>query len=206
MDAEKTGKLIKELRTEKGLTQQELASRLKVSSTAVSKWENGKNLPDISLLEPLAETLGVSIYDIVKGKSPAQKEETEMAAETESEKGSADTAIKSVIGAAIDQRKKRTRRSIRILLVLCLLWLRILPAMVSGMTAQSPHCAMRSLQTGKRNRQTIYMYMRPRHRKICRNRCWSVTAPQRNSRHFFLCTRPSIRSTAEKVRIRILFI
>ena len=41
MDAEKTGKLIKELRTEKGLTQQELASRLKVSSTAVSKWENG---------------------------------------------------------------------------------------------------------------------------------------------------------------------
>ena len=123
MDAEKTGKLIRELRTEKGLTQQELASRLKVSSTAVSKWENGKNLPDISLLEPLAETLGVSIYDIVKGKSPAQKEETEMAAETESEMESADTAIKSVIGAAIDQRKKRTRRIIRIVLALALICL-----------------------------------------------------------------------------------
>ena len=90
MDAEKTGKLIKELRTEKNLTQQELASRLKVSSTAVSKWENGKNLPDISMLEPLAETLGVPIYDIVKGKSPAQKEETEMAAETASETNLAD--------------------------------------------------------------------------------------------------------------------
>ncbi len=123
MDAEKTGKLIKELRTEKGLTQQELAARLKVSSTAVSKWENGKNLPDISMLEPLAETLGVSIYDIVKGKSPAQKEETEMAAETASEKGSADAAIKSVIDAAIDQRKKRTRRIIRTVLALSLITL-----------------------------------------------------------------------------------
>lgn len=123
MDAEKTGKLIKELRTEKNLTQQELASRLKVSSIAVSKWENGKNLPDISMLEPLAETLGVSIYDIVKGKSSAQKEETEMAAETASEKGSADTAIKSVIDAAIDQRKKRTWRIIRTVLALSLITL-----------------------------------------------------------------------------------
>ena len=41
MDAAKTGKLIKELRMEKELTQQELASLLNVSSTAVSKWENG---------------------------------------------------------------------------------------------------------------------------------------------------------------------
>ena len=75
------------------------------------------------MLEPLAETLGVPIYDIVKGKSPAQKEETEMAAETESEKGSADTAIKSVIDAAIDQRKKRTRRIIRTVLALSLITL-----------------------------------------------------------------------------------
>ena len=44
MDAEKTGKLIRELRTEKGLTQKELASLLKVSPTAVSKWENGDSL------------------------------------------------------------------------------------------------------------------------------------------------------------------
>ncbi len=41
MDAKKTGKLIRELRTEKGLTQQDLASALHVSQTAVSKWENG---------------------------------------------------------------------------------------------------------------------------------------------------------------------
>ena len=122
MDAEKTGKLIRELRTEKALTQQELASLLKVSPTAVSKWENGKNLPDISMLEPLAETLGVSIYEIVMGKSTA-KEGAEMTAEEGGAKENADTAIKSVIDTTIDQRKKRTRRIIRILLALALLCL-----------------------------------------------------------------------------------
>ncbi len=123
MDAEKTGKLIRELRTEKGLTQQELASHLKVSPTAVSKWENGKNLPDISMLEPLAETLGVSIYDIVIGKSSAQKEGTDMPGDAECEKESADTAIKSLIDTTVQQRKKRARRIIRVVLTLALLCL-----------------------------------------------------------------------------------
>lgn len=72
MDAEKTGKLIKELRTEKGLTQQELASLLKVSPTAVSKWENGKNLPDISVMEAMAEILNVSCSEIISGERTPQ--------------------------------------------------------------------------------------------------------------------------------------
>lgn len=68
MDIIKTGNLIKELRTEKELTQKELAEKLNVSTAAVSKWENGKGFPDISLLEPLSAELGISITELVKGE------------------------------------------------------------------------------------------------------------------------------------------
>ena len=68
MDIEKTGKLIKGLRSEKGLTQKELAERLSVSTAAVSKWENGKGFPDISILEELSIELGISITELVKGE------------------------------------------------------------------------------------------------------------------------------------------
>ena len=68
MDIIKTGNLIKELRTEKGLTQKELAEKLNVSTAAVSKWENGKGFPDISILEPLSAELGISITELVKGE------------------------------------------------------------------------------------------------------------------------------------------
>ena len=111
MDAEKTGKLIKELRTEKGLTQKELASLLKVSPTAVSKWENGRNLPDISMLEPLAEALGVSIYELVMGKAAG----TAAAAASEgkeAKENDADTAIRSIITESIVQKKKSGRRHV----------------------------------------------------------------------------------------------
>ena len=59
MDIIKTGNLIKVLRTEKELTQKELAEKLNVSTAAVSKWENGKGFPDISILEPLSAELGI---------------------------------------------------------------------------------------------------------------------------------------------------
>ena len=68
MDIIKTGNLIKELRTEKELTQKELAEKLNISTAAVSKWENGKGFPDISLLEPLSAELGISITELVKGE------------------------------------------------------------------------------------------------------------------------------------------
>ena len=73
MDASKTGKLIRELRTEKGLTQQELASLLGVSPTAVSKWENGRGLPDISMLEPLVKVLQVTFAEIILGERAAHE-------------------------------------------------------------------------------------------------------------------------------------
>ena len=55
MDQEKIGKFILELRKEKGMTQQELATKIGITDRAISKWENGKGMPDISLMKPLCK-------------------------------------------------------------------------------------------------------------------------------------------------------
>ncbi|MEE1244395.1 MAG: helix-turn-helix domain-containing protein [Acutalibacteraceae bacterium] len=67
MDSYITGSAIKNLREKKGLTQAELADKLCVSSKAVSKWETGKGLPDINLIEPLSAALGVSVMELMSG-------------------------------------------------------------------------------------------------------------------------------------------
>ena len=56
-----TGAMIKRLRENRGMTQQQLAGKLAVSDKAISRWETGRGYPDISLIEPLAEALGISI-------------------------------------------------------------------------------------------------------------------------------------------------
>lgn len=76
MDNIKTGTLIKELRKEKGITQKELAGLLYITDRAVSKWERGLCAPDISLLEPLAKALDVSIIELIEGKRAVQTEYT----------------------------------------------------------------------------------------------------------------------------------
>ena len=73
MDNNKIGKFIASLRKEKGLTQQELGDKLFVTDKAVSKWERGLSLPDISLLKKLAETLDVDVIDILEGKKNSNK-------------------------------------------------------------------------------------------------------------------------------------
>ena len=64
-----TGNVIKELREKCQLIQAELAERLGVSDKTVSKWETAKGYPDISLLEPIAKALGVSITELVTGNA-----------------------------------------------------------------------------------------------------------------------------------------
>lgn len=68
MDNEKFGRFLSQLRREKGLTQRELAEALYVSDKAVSKWERGLSLPDIALLQPLAEELGVTVTELLRGE------------------------------------------------------------------------------------------------------------------------------------------
>jgi len=67
MDQYVTGSIIKKLRESKHLTQTELAEQLHVSDKTISKWENGKGYPDISLLQPIAEVFGISIAELLSG-------------------------------------------------------------------------------------------------------------------------------------------
>ena len=68
MDKEKVGILIAALRKEKGLTQKELAKQLFVSDKAVSKWERGLAMPDVTLLIPLSESLGITVTELLEGR------------------------------------------------------------------------------------------------------------------------------------------
>ena len=63
-----TGAAIRQLREARNLTQTELAEKIGVSSKTVSKWETAKGLPDISLLQPLAQALGISVIELMNGE------------------------------------------------------------------------------------------------------------------------------------------
>lgn len=73
MDTYITGRTIKRLREQQGITQAELAAMLGVSSKAVSKWETAKGLPDITLIEPLAAALSVSVMELMSGETVENK-------------------------------------------------------------------------------------------------------------------------------------
>lgn len=68
LNKEKFGVFVAALRKEKGLTQKELAQQLHVTDKAVSKWERALSLPDVALLSPLAEALGVTVTELLEGK------------------------------------------------------------------------------------------------------------------------------------------
>ena len=63
-----TGTTIKQLREKQYMTQADLAERIGVSSKTISKWETAKGLPDISLLQPLAQALGISVIELMNGE------------------------------------------------------------------------------------------------------------------------------------------
>lgn len=68
MDSNKIGKLIYELRSKNKLTQKELADKLSVTSQAISKWENGRGIPDIEMLQKLSEIFNINIDEILNGE------------------------------------------------------------------------------------------------------------------------------------------
>ena len=68
MDRYVTGAVIRRLRERKKMTQDELAEKICVSGKAVSKWETGQGFPDISLLEPLAQALDISVIELLSGE------------------------------------------------------------------------------------------------------------------------------------------
>lgn len=68
MNQQKVGKLLKELRNEKGMTQEQLAEMLGVSNRSISRWENGVTMPDFDLLIQMAEFYDVEIGEILDGE------------------------------------------------------------------------------------------------------------------------------------------
>ena len=68
MDQTKIGKFIAELRRDRGMTQEQMAEKLGVSAKSVSRWENGRNLPDASLFEPMCELLQISLTELCAAK------------------------------------------------------------------------------------------------------------------------------------------
>ena len=68
MDKYVTGAVIRRLRENKKMTQEELAEKVFVSSKAVSKWETGQGFPDVSLIEPLAKALDISVIELLSGE------------------------------------------------------------------------------------------------------------------------------------------
>ena len=73
MNSYVTGATVKALREARKLTQADLAEKIGVSSKTVSKWETGKGLPDISLLQPLAQALGISVIELMNGEPIANR-------------------------------------------------------------------------------------------------------------------------------------
>ncbi len=68
-----TGTMIKRLREERKMTQAQLAEKITVSDKTISKWETGRGYPDITLLEPLAAALGVSVIELFSGQDVVNK-------------------------------------------------------------------------------------------------------------------------------------
>lgn len=75
MEKETLGAFVCELRKEKQMTQKEMAEKLGITDKAISKWERGLSYPDISMLEPIAELLDVSVMELLQGQR-IQKETT----------------------------------------------------------------------------------------------------------------------------------
>ena len=68
MDQEKIGKFIAELRKEKNITQEQLAEKLGVTSKSISRWENGRTMPDYTLLKDLCNELDININELLSGE------------------------------------------------------------------------------------------------------------------------------------------
>lgn len=76
MNQKEIGVFISKCRKEKGLTQSQLAEKLEVSDKSISRWENGKTMPDISLYEPLCDALDIHISELLYAKKMSDDEKT----------------------------------------------------------------------------------------------------------------------------------
>lgn len=114
MNNEKFGKFIAELRKEKNMTQKDLASKLKITDKAISKWERGLGFPDIVLLKPLSEIFEVSITELLNGEIQ------------ENNKIDIETQVIQIINRVEEQKKIKKKKNrcivIIIIAILCIIF------------------------------------------------------------------------------------
>ncbi|HIR89492.1 MAG TPA: helix-turn-helix transcriptional regulator [Candidatus Fimimorpha faecalis] len=102
INAEKFGKFLREIRTEKCMTQRELAEKLFVSDKTVSKWERGASMPNVALLIPLADTLEITVTELLKG----EKIDNEKYLDTNEVENLVVSSLDLSVNHTIHQRKK----------------------------------------------------------------------------------------------------
>lgn len=101
MDTKKIGRFITELRKEQQRTQSQLAEQIHVTDKAISKWERGAGLPDITMIEPLADALHVSIVELMKGERISKEQAPEEDFRT---------ALKKLIDIVSREKYRKRRR------------------------------------------------------------------------------------------------
>lgn len=121
MDLQKTGALIAAKRKEKAMTQKQLGEILNISDRTVSKWERGVGFPDVSLVEPLGEALGLSVLDIFRG-------------EVQNSNPQEESAAREILNICSPQIRAQERRSRKYLLI-CAMMLLLLLAIPLLLTA-----------------------------------------------------------------------
>ena len=108
MDSGKTGTLIAEARKAKGLIQRQLAETLHISDRTVSKWERGAGFPDVALLEPLADALGLTVRSLLRGEAEPPEAESSGTVSALPE----DILLREVIRTLYQQQRGKLRRNI----------------------------------------------------------------------------------------------
>ena len=99
---EKFGQFLSELRKEKSMTQKELADKLFVSDKTVSKWERGNSMPNVTLLIPIADVLGITVTELLQGEKAGEDQSLYV---DETENPAANSLDRSLRGS-LRQRKK----------------------------------------------------------------------------------------------------
>ena len=143
MDKQTFGAYIAEKRKELGMTQVQLADKLHVTDKAVSKWERGLSYPDVTLLEPLAEALSVSIGELLRCRVPtAEEREQPMTEEKRKETVQTDESLQAVVEISKDtvqQKRRDIRRLITALVVVVAAALIVLGVELSRKWQENKH-------------------------------------------------------------------
>ncbi len=122
MDQQKIGRFIAQCRKEKSLTQEQLAEHLGVSNRSISRWENGNNLPDVSLFQPLCDALDITLEELLDGERKTIDEpKVPLPAHAISEAQLQDYTL---------YLKRRSRRKVILLSLIVALFLAMVPVFV----------------------------------------------------------------------------